>query len=153
MAKIRWLSGKALQECMQHNFSVFREGDAMVKGLEQFESDPHARKRPSDDTSSELHTQRVAFKLDNPMETAAYATAVSANFRTESRVAARIAASISRSVMMPTGKLCHTLYQPQNGIHDVRRSVNINRNCVRRSRAPKIRTLHCGDSRMMKSSP
>ncbi len=26
---------KALQECMQHNFSVFREGDAMAKGLEQ----------------------------------------------------------------------------------------------------------------------
>ncbi len=26
---------KALQECMQHNFSVFREGDAMHKGLEQ----------------------------------------------------------------------------------------------------------------------
>jgi succinate dehydrogenase / fumarate reductase flavoprotein subunit len=24
---------KALQECMQHNFSVFREGDAMAKGL------------------------------------------------------------------------------------------------------------------------
>ncbi|MGE9715732.1 succinate dehydrogenase flavoprotein subunit, partial [Escherichia coli] len=26
---------KALQSCMQHNFSVFREGDAMAKGLEE----------------------------------------------------------------------------------------------------------------------
>ncbi len=26
---------KALQTCMQHNFSVFREGDAMAKGLEE----------------------------------------------------------------------------------------------------------------------
>ncbi len=29
---------KALQECMQHNFSVFREGDAMAKGLEQLKA-------------------------------------------------------------------------------------------------------------------
>ena len=26
---------KALQSCMQHNFSVFREGDAMAKGPEE----------------------------------------------------------------------------------------------------------------------
>ena len=32
---------KALQECMQHNFSVFREGDAMHKGLEKLK-DPRA---------------------------------------------------------------------------------------------------------------
>ncbi|MCU6276099.1 succinate dehydrogenase flavoprotein subunit, partial [Morganella morganii] len=29
---------KALQERMQHNFSVFREGDAMAKGLEELKA-------------------------------------------------------------------------------------------------------------------
>jgi succinate dehydrogenase / fumarate reductase flavoprotein subunit len=39
---------KALQECMQHNFSVFREGDAMAQRSGAAESDPRApEKRPS----------------------------------------------------------------------------------------------------------
>ncbi len=77
---------KALQECMQHNFSVFREGDAMHKGLEQLKVIRERLKNARlDDTSSEFNTQRVeCLELDNLMETA-YATAVSANFRTESR--------------------------------------------------------------------
>lgn len=77
---------KALQECMQHNFSVFREGDAMAKGLEQLKVIRERLKNARlDDTSSEFNTQRVeCLELDNLMETA-YATAVSANFRTESR--------------------------------------------------------------------
>lgn len=77
---------KALQECMQHNFSVFREGDAMAKGLEQLKVIRERLKNARlDDTSSEFNTQRVeCTELDNLMETA-YATAVSANFRTESR--------------------------------------------------------------------
>ncbi|PLP36924.1 fumarate reductase (quinol) flavoprotein subunit, partial [Klebsiella pneumoniae] len=76
---------KALQECMQHNFSVFREGDAMHKGLEQLKVIRERLKNARlDDTSSEFNTQRVeCLELDNLMETA-YATAVSANFRTES---------------------------------------------------------------------
>lgn len=50
------------------------------------ESDPRAPENARiDDTSSEFNTQRVECpELDNLMETA-YATAVSANFRTESR--------------------------------------------------------------------
>ena len=37
---------KALQECMQHNFSVFREGDAMAKGLEQLKAIRERLKTP-----------------------------------------------------------------------------------------------------------
>ncbi|MGG9032695.1 succinate dehydrogenase flavoprotein subunit, partial [Escherichia coli] len=51
---------KAPQECMQHNFSVFREGDAMAKGLEQLKI---IRERLKNarlyDTFSESNTQRV----------------------------------------------------------------------------------------------
>ena len=77
---------KDLQQCMQLNFSVFREGKAMSEGLDELktirERLKHAR---LDDTSSEFNTQRVeCLELDNLMETA-YATAVAANFRTESR--------------------------------------------------------------------
>ncbi len=51
---------KALQECMQHNFSVFREGDAMHKGLEQLKVIRERLKNARiDDTSSEFNTQRV----------------------------------------------------------------------------------------------
>jgi succinate dehydrogenase / fumarate reductase flavoprotein subunit len=63
---------KALQECMQHNFSVFREGDAMAKGLEQLKAIRERLKNARlDDTSSEFNTQRVeCLELDNLMETA-----------------------------------------------------------------------------------
>ncbi len=100
---------------MQHNFSVFREGDAMAKGLEQLKVIRERLKNARlDDTSSEFNTQRVeCLELDNLMETA-YATAVSANFGR--KAAARIAASISRSVMMPTG--CVIPVSAANGIHD-----------------------------------
>ncbi len=58
---------KALQECMQHNFSVFREGDAMAKGLEQLKVIRERLKNARlDDTSSEFNTQRVeCLELDN----------------------------------------------------------------------------------------
>ncbi|MGQ7112916.1 hypothetical protein ACUOFC_37715, partial [Escherichia sp. TWPC-MK] len=47
---------KALQECMQHNFSVFREGDAMAKGLEQLKVIRERLKNARlDDTSSEFN--------------------------------------------------------------------------------------------------
>lgn len=61
---------KALQACMQNNFSVFPERLH------------HAR---LDGTSTEFNTQRVeCLELDNLMETA-YSTALSENFRTENR--------------------------------------------------------------------
>ena len=57
---------KALQN-MQHNFSVFREGDAMAKGLEQLKVIRERLKNARlDDTSSEFNTQRVeCLELDN----------------------------------------------------------------------------------------
>ncbi|SUB17842.1 Succinate dehydrogenase flavoprotein subunit [Pantoea agglomerans] len=33
---------KALQRCMQNNFSVFREGEAMAQGLEELKRDSPA---------------------------------------------------------------------------------------------------------------
>lgn len=77
---------KDLQTCMQNNFSVFREGKAMMEGLSELNEIKERLKHASlDDKSSEFNTQRIeCLELDNLMETA-YATAVSANFRTESR--------------------------------------------------------------------
>lgn len=113
---------KALQSCMQHNFSVFREGDAMAKGLEELkvirERLQNAR---LDDNSSEFNTQRIeCLELDNLMETA-YATAVSANFRTESRGAHSRFDFPERD---DANWLCHTLYQPQTETM-TRREVNM----------------------------
>ncbi|MEI6897683.1 MAG: succinate dehydrogenase flavoprotein subunit [Psychromonas sp.] len=77
---------KDLQQCMQNNFSVFRDGPAMAEGLAQLKI---LRERLANaklgDKSSEFNTNRIeCLELDNLMETA-YATAVAANFRTESR--------------------------------------------------------------------
>ncbi|MCE1905804.1 succinate dehydrogenase flavoprotein subunit, partial [Enterobacter hormaechei] len=76
---------KDLQACMQNNFSVFREGDAMAKGLEELKVIRERLKSARlDDTSSEFNTQRIeCLELDNLMETA-FSTAAAANFRTES---------------------------------------------------------------------
>ena len=104
---------KALQECMQHNFSVFREGDAMAKGLEQLKVIRERLKNARlDDTSSEFNTQRVeCLELDNLMETA-FATAISAT--SVPKAVARIAASTSRIVMMKTGCATPCICQSRN---------------------------------------
>jgi len=77
---------KDLQQCMQNNFSVFRDGDAMAEGLAELKA---LRKRLTnaklDDKSTEFNTNRIeCLELDNLMETA-FSTAMAANFRTESR--------------------------------------------------------------------
>lgn len=102
---------KDLQQCMQLNFSVFREGDNMDKGLRELkeirERLQHAR---LDDTSAEFNTQRVeCLELDNLMETA-YSTAVSATYRTESRGAHSRADYPERD---DDNWLAHTVYLPQ----------------------------------------
>ena len=127
---------KALQECMQHNFSVFREGDAMHKGLEQLKVIRERLKNARlDDTSSEFNTQRVeCLELDNLMETA-YATAVSANFRTESRGAHSRFDFPDRD---DENWLCHSLYLPESESM-TRRSVNMEPK-LRPAFPPKIRT-------------
>ncbi|AKC32193.1 succinate dehydrogenase flavoprotein subunit SdhA [Candidatus Pantoea carbekii] len=127
---------KALQKCMQNNFSVFREGKSMKQGLEELQS---IRKRLKlarlDDRSRDFNTQRIeCFELDNLMETA-YATAVSANFRTESRGAHSRFDYPERD---DENWLCHSLYIPQTEIV-INRKVNMSPK-LRAAFPPKIRT-------------
>ena len=102
---------KDLQACMQNNFSVFREGEAMASGLEELkairERLKHAR---LDDTSTEFNTQRIeCLELDNLMETA-MATAIAANYRTESRGAH---ARFDFPDRDDANWLCHSIYNPE----------------------------------------
>lgn len=127
---------KDLQQCMQLNFSVFREGDAMAEGLEQLkeirERLKHAR---LDDNSSDFNTQRIeCLELDNLMETA-YSTAVAANFRTESRGAHSRADFPERD---DENWLCHSVYRPEDESM-VKREVNMQPK-TREAFPPKART-------------
>lgn len=102
---------KDLQQCMQLNFSVFREGDSMAQGLKELkeirERLKHAR---LDDKSPDFNTQRIeCLELDNLMETA-YATAVAANYRLESRGAHSRFDYPDRD---DENWLCHTIYNPE----------------------------------------
>ena len=127
---------KDLQNCMQLNFSVFREGDAMEQGLKELkeirERLQHAR---LDDTSKEFNTQRIeCLELDNLMETA-YSTAVSATFRTESRGAHSRADFPERD---DENWLVHTVYRPEDESM-TKREVNMQPN-LREAFPPKART-------------
>ena len=95
---------------MQLNFSVFREGKAMAEGLAELKS---IRKRLQNaklsDNSAEFNTQRIeCLELDNLMETA-YATAVAANFREESRGAHSREDFPDRD---DENWLCHSIFHP-----------------------------------------
>ena len=118
---------KDLQQCMQMNFSVFREGDAMADGLKELaEIRERLKNARLDDTSKEFNTQRVeCLELDNLMETA-YSTAVAANFRTESRGAHSRADYPDRD---DDNWLVHSVYRPEDE-QMVKREVNM---------APKLR--------------
>jgi succinate dehydrogenase / fumarate reductase flavoprotein subunit len=76
----------ALQRVMQEDFGVFRTGEVMVKGLNRLEALRERLKHAYlADKTRIFNTERVgALELDNLMATA-YATAVSALARTESR--------------------------------------------------------------------
>lgn len=118
---------KDLQKCMQLNFSVFRDGEAMAEGLKELseirERLKHAR---LDDKSADFNTQRIeCLELDNLMETA-YSTAVAANFRTESRGAHSRFDFPDRD---DDNWLCHSIYDP-NTDKMLKREVNM---------APKLR--------------
>ena len=127
---------KDMQQCMQLNFSVFREGDAMAEGLKELkeirERLQHAR---LDDKSSDFNTQRIeCLELDNLMETA-YSTAVAANFRTESRGAHSRFDFPERD---DDNWLCHSIYRPQTeGM--TKRDVNMTPT-LREAFPPKART-------------
>ena len=77
---------KELQQTMQNHFGVFRTGDLMKEGLEKVKK---LRERMKNavlkDKSQGFNTERVEFlELENLMEVA-YATAMAAEYRTESR--------------------------------------------------------------------
>nr|WP_115718874.1 succinate dehydrogenase flavoprotein subunit [Gallaecimonas mangrovi] len=101
---------KDLQNCMQRSFSVFREGKAMAEGLEELKKIRERVKNARlDDNSKEFNTQRIeCLELDNLVETA-YATAVAANFRTESRGAHTRFDFPDRN---DEEWLCHSLFDP-----------------------------------------
>ncbi|XZQ58558.1 MAG: succinate dehydrogenase flavoprotein subunit [Arsenophonus sp.] len=113
---------KALQTCMQNNFSVFREGCTMNNGLEELKIIRERLKNARlDDTSREFNTNRIeCLELDNLVETA-FATAEAANFRTESRGAHNRSDYPDRDDI---NWLCHTIYLPQSGTM-TRREVNM----------------------------
>ncbi|QTH71518.1 succinate dehydrogenase flavoprotein subunit [Pseudoalteromonas xiamenensis] len=127
---------KDLQQCMQLNFSVFREGEAMNEGLEQLKT---IRERLQyarlDDKSTEFNTQRIeCLELDNLMETA-FATAVAANFRTESRGAHCRFDFPDRD---DENWLCHSVYNPGSESM-TKREVNFSP-VTREAFPPKART-------------
>lgn len=102
---------KDLQQCMQMNFSVFREGEAMAKGMKELtEIRERLQNAKLDDKSSEFNTQRIeCLELDNLMETA-FCSAKAANFRTESRGAHARQDFTERD---DENWLCHSIYSPE----------------------------------------
>jgi len=75
-----------LQSCMQLYFGVFRDGDSMAKGLKLLDEIGERIKNTNlEDKSSAFNTARIeALELDNLYEIA-YATAIAAEERKESR--------------------------------------------------------------------
>ena len=127
---------KDLQECMQLNFSVFREGEAMAEGLAELKT---IRERLQfarlDDKSSDFNTMRIeCLELDNLMETA-YSTAIAANFRTESRGAH---ARFDFPDRDDANWLCHSVYSPESESM-FKRDVNLEPK-FREAFPPKART-------------
>ncbi|VFP84581.1 Succinate dehydrogenase flavoprotein subunit [Candidatus Erwinia haradaeae] len=113
---------KALQHCMQKNFSVFREGLEMQRGIAELQDlRKRLQKARLDDRSDDFNTQRIeCLELDNLMETA-YVTALAAHYRTESRGAH---SRYDYPVRDDHNWLCHTLYLPQRQCM-TRRNVNM----------------------------
>ena len=101
---------KDLQNCMQMNFSVFREGDAMAQGMKELtEIRERLQTAHLNDKSSDFNTQRIeCLELDNLMETA-FCSAKAANFRTESRGAHARQDFTERD---DENWLCHSIYSP-----------------------------------------
>ncbi|WJG10965.1 succinate dehydrogenase flavoprotein subunit [Aliiglaciecola sp. LCG003] len=127
---------KDLQKCMQLNFSVFREGEAMAEGLAELkEIRERLQNARLDDKSSDFNTQRIeCLELDNLMETA-FSTAVAANFRTESRGAHSRFDFPDRD---DANWLCHSVYLPESESM-LKREVNMSPK-LREAFPPKART-------------
>ena len=100
-----------LPKTMQLYFGVFREGDSMEKGLAMLnEIGKRVKNTVLDDKSGPFNTARIeALELDNLFETA-YATAVAAIERKESRGAHARNDFTERD---DENWLCHSLYFPE----------------------------------------
>ncbi len=125
-----------LQTIMQNYFGVFRRGDYMKQGIEKLDE---LRLRVEnvylDDKSNSFNTARLeALELQNLFETA-YATAISAEGRTESRGAHAREDFQERD---DENWLCHSIYFP--GSKEIgKRPVNFTLK-TREPFEPKIRT-------------
>jgi succinate dehydrogenase / fumarate reductase flavoprotein subunit len=127
---------KDMQLCMQLNFSVFREGKAMAEGLAELKKiRERLQNAKLSDNSAEFNTQRIeCLELDNLMETA-FATAMAANFREESRGAHSREDFPERD---DENWLCHSVYHPQSETM-TKREVNFSPK-TREAFPPKART-------------
>ena len=127
---------KDLQQCMQLNFSVFREGESMATGLKELGDIRERLENASlNDKSNDFNTMRIeCLELDNLMETA-YTTAVASNFRTESRGAHSRFDFPDRD---DDNWLCHSVYLPETKSM-VKRQVNMTPK-LREAFPPKART-------------
>ena len=125
-----------LQTVMQNYFGVFRRGDYMKKGIEKL-NDLKARVENVhlEDKSLAFNTARIeALELQNLFETA-YATAVAAEGRTESRGAHAREDFQERD---DDNWLCHSIYMP--GKKEIgKRAVNMTLKTMKPFE-PKVRT-------------
>jgi len=125
-----------LQKTMQLYFGVFRDGEAMAKGLQLLnEIGERIKNTVLEDKSGPFNTARIeALELDNLFETA-YATAVAAIERKESRGAHARNDFTERD---DENWLCHSLYIPQTKTIG-KRAVNFAPKTVP-AFEPKVRT-------------
>ena len=125
-----------LQTIMQNFFGVFRRGDYMQQGVRKLdELRPRIENVYLDDKSNSFNTARIeALELQNLFETA-YATAIAAEGRTESRGAHAREDFQERD---DENWLCHSIYFP--GSKEIgKRPVNFTLK-TREPFEPKIRT-------------
>jgi succinate dehydrogenase / fumarate reductase flavoprotein subunit len=125
-----------LQTIMQNHFGVFRRGDFMKEGIEKLKVlRPRIENVQLSDTSNAFNTARIeALELQNLLEVAE-ATAVAAEWRTESRGAHAREDFQERD---DENWLCHSIYLPQTQTVE-KRDVNFTPK-TREAFEPKVRT-------------